>query len=161
MTRRRRSGGQRVSGIRVVRILGIVAKTHDSGLALLKDGTPELVLEEERYNRTKKTKKFPKFSLAAAVDQLGLGIADIDVITTPWNLRQLRRTALGLLARRFPLSLCLLVPGAHNSQQNQIMLLNDYLAHGLRRRFGNVAMPAIVNVGHHEFACGHVLCLPL
>ena len=30
------------------------------------------------------------------------------------------------------------------------MLLNDYLEHGLRRRFGNVAMPAIVNVGHHD-----------
>jgi carbamoyltransferase len=133
-----------------VRILGIVAKTHDSGLALLKDGTPEAVLEEERFNRSKKTKKFPKFSLAAAVEDFKLGIADIDAITTPWNVRQLRRSALGLLLGRFPLSLSLLIPSAHDSQQNQVMLLNGYLRGGLRRQFGKVSLPPIVNVGHHD-----------
>ena len=134
-----------------MRILGIVAKTHDSGLALLKDGTPEAVLEEERFNRSKKTKKFPKFSLAAAVEDFKLGIADIDAITTPWNVRQLRRSALGLLLGRFPLSLSLLIPSAHDSQQNQVMLLNGYLRGGLRRQFGKVSLPPIVNVGHHDF----------
>ncbi|MEZ0300886.1 MAG: carbamoyltransferase [Hyphomicrobiaceae bacterium] len=133
-----------------MRILGIVAKTHDSGLALLKDGTPEAVLEEERFNRSKKTKKFPKFSLAAAVEDFKLGIADIDAITTPWNVRQLRRSALGLLLGRFPLSLSLLIPSAHDSQQNQVMLLNGYLRGGLRRQFGKVSLPPIVNVGHHD-----------
>ena len=54
-----------------MRILGIVAKTHDSGLALLKDGVPEFVLEEERYNRIKKTNKFPKHSVKAAFSELG------------------------------------------------------------------------------------------
>jgi len=133
-----------------VRILGIVAKTHDSGLALLHDGKPEFVLEEERFNRAKRTKKFPKFSLATAVNELHLDLADIDVITTPWNIAQLRRTALGLIARRFPLSLSLLLPGAHESQQNQIMVLNQYLANGLRRQFGAGKLPPIVNIGHHD-----------
>ena len=133
-----------------MRILGIVAKTHDSGVALLRDGSPEFVLEEERFNRTKRTKKFPKFSLATAVNELKLDVGDIDVVTTPWNVAQLRRTALGLIARRFPLSLSLLLPSAHVSQQNQIMMLNQYLANGLRRQFGPGTLPPIVNIGHHD-----------
>ncbi len=133
-----------------MRVLGIVAKTHDSGLALLNDGVPELVLEEERYNRSKKTKKFPKHSLAAAVEELKLDCADIDVVTTPWDVARLRRTALSIMARRFPLSLAMLVPHAHGPQQNQIMVLNHYLAKGLREGFGAAKLPPIVNVGHHD-----------
>jgi carbamoyltransferase len=133
-----------------VRVLGIVAKTHDSGLALLSDGIPELVLEEERYNRSKKTKKFPKQSLAAAVHELKLDCGDIDVVTTPWDIKRLRRTALSMVARRFPASLSLIIPRAHASQQNQIMVLNHYLRKGLRERFGDAMLPPIVNVGHHE-----------
>ena len=133
-----------------MKILGIVAKTHDSGLALLSDGTPELVLEEERYNRDKKTKKFPKHALAVAVEEFRLDLADIDTVTTPWDVRRLRRTALSILAGRFPLSLALLLPRSHASQQNQIMILNRYLAKGLRDRFGDVTLPPIVNVGHHD-----------
>jgi carbamoyltransferase len=133
-----------------VRILGIVCKTHDSGIALVRDGEPELVLEEERYNRSKKTKKFPKFGVASGFEELGLTIADVDVITTPWDLRQLRRTLLAIFARRFPLSLSLLMPSAHTSQQNQIMMLNRYLSTGLRATLGATALPPIVNVGHHN-----------
>jgi carbamoyltransferase len=133
-----------------VRILGIVAKTHDSGLALLKDGVPELVLEEERFNRSKRTRKFPKLALAAAADELRLDLAGIDVVTTPWNVVQLRKTALRLLAGRFPLSLCLLLPSSHDAQQSQIVLLNRHLARGLQQHFGSANPPAIVNVGHHD-----------
>ena len=68
-----------------MRILGIVTRTHDSGLALLSDGVPTLVLEEERFNREKHTLRFPFLSLAAAFDGQGLDIDDIDVITTPWT----------------------------------------------------------------------------
>ncbi len=32
---------------------------------------PELVLEEERFNRIKKTKKFPKLGLAAGLEDWG------------------------------------------------------------------------------------------
>jgi carbamoyltransferase len=133
-----------------VRVLGIVAKTHDSGLALLRDGIPELVLEEERYNRSKKTKKFPRHALAAAVGELKLDCADIDVVTTPWDVARLRRTALSIMARRLPLSLAMLLPRSHGPQQNQILALNHYLAKGLSERFGAVTLPPIVNVGHHD-----------
>ena len=133
-----------------MKVLGVVAKTHDSGIALLKDGVPELIFEEERFNRVKKTKKFPKQSLAAARADFDLNLADVDVITTPWDVRQLRRTALRLLTRRFPLSLSLLLPSTHDSQQNQIMVLNSYLRHGLSKSFGCTALPPVVNVGHHD-----------
>ena len=57
---------------------------HDSGLALLEDGVPTFVLEEERFNREKHTRKFPFRALKAAFDDRGLSLSDIDVITTPW-----------------------------------------------------------------------------
>jgi hypothetical protein len=91
-------------------------------LALLNDGTPEFVLEEERYNRVKKTTKFPKHCVRAAFSQLGIG--DVNAITTPWDIRLLRRTFLSILAGRFPLSLSFLLPSSHVAQQNQIVLLN-------------------------------------
>jgi carbamoyltransferase len=133
-----------------VKVLGVVAKTHDSGIALLEDGVPQLIFEEERFNRSKKTKKFPKQSLAAARADFALRLADVDVITTPWDVGQLRKTAVRLLTRRFPLSLSLLLPSTHDSQQNQIMVLNTYLRRGLSKSFASVKLPPIVNVGHHD-----------
>jgi carbamoyltransferase len=133
-----------------LRILGIVAKTHDSGVAFLRDGVPELVLEEERFNRKKKTQKFPRRGLMAGLEQLGLGIHDIDVMTTPWDLRLLRRTFASLLLHRFPLSLSLSLSRAHTSQKNDIVFLNYFLKRDLRRRLGATALPPIVNVSHHH-----------
>ena len=133
-----------------MRILGIVAKTHDSGVALLRDGVPELVLEEERFNRNKKTKKFPRLALAAGFEDLGLALGDIDVVTTPWDLGLLRRSFASILLRKFPLSLSLAVPSSHASQQNQIVALNYYLARDLRKRLGVAKLPSIVNVPHHH-----------
>jgi carbamoyltransferase len=133
-----------------MRILGIVAKTHDSGIALLSDGIPECVLEEERFDRIKRTRKFPKHSLAALFGPGGLKMDDIDVITTPWDVRRLRRAFLAIIARRLPLSLALLLPRAHEVQQNQIVVLNHVLVRELRRRLGKIRLPPIVNVGHHH-----------
>ena len=44
-----------------LKILGIVTETHDSGIALLDDGVPALILEEERINREKHTQEFPRY----------------------------------------------------------------------------------------------------
>ncbi len=133
-----------------MRILGIVAKTHDSGVAFLNAGVPELILEEERFNRAKKTKKFPKLGLAAGMADLGLAWNDIDVLTTPWDQQLLRKSFASLLLRRFPLSLSLAVPRSHASQQNQIVFLNRYLTHGVRNLSGDAKVPPIVNVAHHN-----------
>ncbi len=139
-----------LAAVSALRILGIVAKTHDSGVAFLKDGAPELILEEERFNRSKKTRKFPRLALAAGLEELNLSLADIDVMTAPWDLGLLRRSFASILLRRFPQSLSLLIPRSHASQQNQIVALNHYLAHDLRKRFDGVKLPPIVNVPHHH-----------
>jgi predicted NodU family carbamoyl transferase len=144
-----------------LRILGIVSKTHDSGVAFLRDGEPELVLEEERFNRDKKTKKFPKRGLPAALEELKIGPSDIDVITTPWDLGLVRRTFVGLLARRFPLSLSLTLPRAHTSQKNDIVFLNYFLTRDLHRRLGDVSLPPIVNVPHHHSHAAMFFVSPL
>ena len=133
-----------------MRILGIVAKTHDSGVAFLRDGVPELILEEERFNRIKKTRKFPRLSLAAGLDELGISLADIDVLTAPWDLGLLRRSFVSIFLRRFPLSLSLMLPSAHASQQNQIVALNHYLRRDLKKHFGANSVPPFVNVPHHH-----------
>lgn len=133
-----------------MRIMGLVANTHDAGLALLSDGVPEIVLEEERFNRQKKTKRFPELALQVAFDERGLEIGDVDAIVTPWDVDRLRKTVASVLLKGFPASLNLLHQRAHKGQRNQIIFLNRYLEDGLREHFGAGPLPAIVNVGHHD-----------
>lgn len=133
-----------------LRILGIVCDTHDSGLAVLEDGVPALVLEEERLSRVKHTLKFPWHSLEAALDELKLDIGDIGVITTPWDTRRLRRTLAKAVFGRLPASLNLLRPSANISQNGGIVFLTLWLAYELRRKVGLRRLPPIVQVGHHD-----------
>ncbi len=133
-----------------MRVLGLVARTHDSGVALLKDGSPELVLEEERLNREKRTKKFPERGLRAAFAELGLGIRDVDAITVPWDVARLRKAVLGLVTRRLPLSLSLLLPSAHPVQGSKIVMIDRYLEQRLGEIFGPVPLPPLVSVAHHD-----------
>jgi carbamoyltransferase len=133
-----------------VRILGLVGATHDSGLAILEDGWPQLVLEEERLNRVKRTKAFPTQSLRAALGDQLEGLQDIDVITTPWHVGRLRASFSKALLRGLPGSLSFLLEQSHTPQRNEIVLLNQYLRRRLRRLAGDRPLPRIVNVGHHD-----------
>jgi carbamoyltransferase len=132
-------------------ILGIAAETHDTGIALLQDGTPLFVLEEERFNRQKHTMEFPGLALAAAFDgSFGVTFRDVDVITTPWHMQRLRRTMFNLVTGQLPHSLNLLWPSAHKVQSSGIVNLPFLLWLGLGRRYGFTGLPKIVQVGHHE-----------
>jgi carbamoyltransferase len=133
-----------------LRILGIVTETHDAGLALLDNGTPALVVEEERFNREKHTQEFPRHSLEAALAELNLRIGDVDAITTPWDVAQIRRTFAKAVLGRPPGSLTLLWPGAHAAQDSGIVLLAFWLKFNLRCVFGWERLPEIVEVGHHD-----------
>jgi carbamoyltransferase len=134
-----------------VRILGIVTRTHDSGLALLEYGSPTLVLEEERFNREKHTRKFPFGSLKAAFDGRDLALADIDVITTPWHMKSLWRMMFGAIRGGFPTSLNLLPPSARPTQSTLIVTMPMGLRWALLWHFGMKSkLPKIVQVRHHD-----------
>lgn len=132
-------------------VLGLVCNTHDSGLASVRDGQILCVLEEERFNRTKRTKVFPKGALAAAVEHFSLDLAGVDAIATPWDERRLRKFAASAILRRFPASLNLLHSRAHPAQRNQIVVLSSYLRKGLQAAMPAVKhLPPIIPVGHHD-----------
>lgn len=133
-----------------MRILGLVGATHDSGIAILDDGCPALVLEEERLNREKRTKAFPTKSLRAALGHNLEGLAGIDVITTPWRVDRIRATFAKAVLSGMPGSLSLLLEQSHTPQRNEIVLLNQYLKRRLKRIAGGQPLPRIVNVGHHD-----------
>lgn len=133
-----------------MRILGLVGATHDSGLALLQDGIPELVLEEERFSRRKRTKNFPSRSLKVALGQAAEGLRLVDVITIPWDVSRLRRTFLKAVLGRLPWSLSLILQSSHTPQDNEIVLLNSFLARKFKRVFDIHDLPPVVNVSHHD-----------
>ena len=132
-------------------ILGIVTKVHDSGIALLKDGVPHFVMEEERFNREKHTMDFPFQALEAGFDgSFGVSFKDVDVITLPWHMGRLRRTLLGNVFGQMPDSLNLLRPMAHKTHSNAIVNLPMRLWLGLGSKYGFSGLPKITQVGHHE-----------
>jgi carbamoyltransferase len=132
-----------------VKVLGLVSNTHDSGVALVSDGRIDYVLEEERFNRLKRTRAFPDRSLEYVLAQ-GVSPKDIGAIVTPWDERKLRRFVTRAIFKRFPASLNLMHARAHPVQRNQIIMLRRYLAKGLSSHWRGVPMPPIVSVGHHD-----------
>ncbi len=133
-----------------MRVLGIVSETHDTGLALVDDGVPDLVLEEERFSRIKRTRAFPSQSLKVAFDDRGRDLSDVDAIALPWDTRALRAFVGRALLKRFPASLNLMHARAHLPQRNQIVLLDHYVKKGLRAHFATRTLPPIIGVGHHD-----------
>ncbi|MFN0217737.1 MAG: carbamoyltransferase [Hyphomicrobium sp.] len=133
-----------------MRILGLVGATHDSGIAILDDGKIDVVIEEERLRRQKRTQDFPVLSLKAALGADGAGFKDIDALVTPWDGRRLRRSFSKAVFGKLPASLSLLAQSTHTPQRNQFAILEHYLKRKLRRHFPNVRLPQLINVGHHE-----------
>ena len=80
-------------------ILGLVYTSHDAGLALLTDGKPNVVLEEERFNRIKHTINYPRMAMADVFGPGKLSLDDIDVITCPWDMQRIRRSLIGAVFR--------------------------------------------------------------
>lgn len=135
-----------------MRILGMVTHTHDTGVAIVEDGIPRVVVEEERLNREKKTLKFPEQSLSAAITERGLTLRDVDAITIPWNIPRFWRTLSWALLRKFPWSLQLLHMRAHPPQQNQLFRGARYLGRRLSEHFDVPVrdLPPIHGIGHHD-----------
>jgi carbamoyltransferase len=132
-----------------MKILGLASESHDSGAALLDNGVPTVILEEERLNRQKHTLLFPGRSLDAMFSRGGLSLGDVDVITTPWDIQKLRKSFFRAVVRRLPASAALLWPSAKTTQDSGIVFLNVWLRRDLKRQFPGQPIPPIVNVGHH------------
>lgn len=133
-----------------MRILGIASETHDSGIALVEDGKPILVIEEERLCRVKHTQTFPQASLAAAIDGGWLKPDEIDAIVTPWNAAVLRQTFLKAILSKMPSSLNLLRPGANTAQRLSIVALNQWLKYKLSRALDVQKLPPLYGINHHH-----------
>lgn len=133
-----------------MRILGMVTHTHDTGIALVKDGVPEFVIEEERLNREKKTRRFPAQALDTALAECGISIHDVDAITMPWDIPRFWRTLAWAFLRKFPRSMNLVHMRSHPVQQNQLFRGTRYLATRLREHLGTEKLPPIIGVGHHN-----------
>ncbi|MEM9030239.1 MAG: carbamoyltransferase C-terminal domain-containing protein [Pseudomonadota bacterium] len=135
-----------------MKILGLVTKTHDTGAAIVVDGQPVAVMEEERFNRDKHTQLFPAAALDAALETAGLKLPDIDVVVTPWDVVQLRRSFREIVLGQVPASLNLLRPAAHAAQNSGIVFLHQRLRQGLRRHLNEKGAPdiPIVDVAHHD-----------
>ena len=133
-----------------MRILALSSESHDAGLALLEDGLPLMILEEERLNRVKHTNRFPFRSLAATLGRDRSALRDIAAITTPWDVVTMRRTFFGALLGRLPDSLHLARDSANPMCDGRILAINQCIWLGLQRHFGPTAVPPIVNVPHHH-----------
>ena len=132
-----------------MRLLGLSTETHDSGIALLEDGHPTDILEEERLNREKHTREFPRLSLAALFDD-ERRIGAIDAVTTCWDPSLLRRSLISAVCSNLPASLALMMPASHPTQDSGIVVLNYWLRKGLRRQFPSQDLPPLINVAHHD-----------
>jgi carbamoyltransferase len=133
-----------------MRILGIASETHDSGIAIVEDGKPVLVIEEERLSRIKHTQRFPAAALAAAIEGGWLKPDGIDVIVTPWHATVLRQTFMKAILRNLPSSLNLLRPSANTAQRTSIIALNQWLKYKLTRALGVQRLPPFHPVRHHH-----------
>jgi carbamoyltransferase len=131
-------------------ILGLISRTHDTGLALLRDGVPVAIFEEERFNRKKHTKEFPDRSFEALFETTGLSLNDIDYLTIPWNTKALVGVFYKAVTGKAPASLNLLRPAAHATQDARIVNLWMRLQIALRRKHRTLRLPPLVQVGHHD-----------
>jgi carbamoyltransferase len=133
-------------------ILGLSAYAHNSGLALY-DGRVHLSVEEERFDRRKKSGAFPRRSLAAA-HAMGLTPSDVEAIAYPWSPRHFVRSYLRVFTNDLPYSLALLRP---KSSPNLNVLSGLRMATLLRRdvRGGVGRVPPLRFVEHHR---AHAAC---
>jgi len=144
-----------------MQILGMVSHTHDTGIALIEDGVPQVVIEEERLNRQKKTMAFPAHALDAAFTERGLDLSGVDYVTMPWHIPTFLWTLGKAMLRHFPRSLNLLHARAHPPQRNQIIQGTRLLRRLLREHFRTSQLPPVLGIGHHDSHAAAYFVSPL
>ncbi len=66
-------------------VAGLLTGQHDAAAALIKDGKLIASVEEERLNRQRHSKGFPKLAIQYCLKEAGLTEKDIDVIAVGYN----------------------------------------------------------------------------
>ena len=75
-----------------MRVLAFNAYAHDAGLAVVDDERGLLFsVEEERFNRVRKTGSFPRGGVHYVRHRLGVELADLDQVAFPWHLARIVR----------------------------------------------------------------------
>ena len=66
-------------------VLGIASDLWISSAALVRDGAVVAAASEERFNRTKKYRGFPRQAVDFCLRQEGIALEDLDLIVSGWN----------------------------------------------------------------------------
>ncbi len=66
-------------------ILGLNHGEINSSATIVKDGKVIFAAPQERFNRQKKTKDFPKEAVEFCLSELGITMSDVDAIAQAWN----------------------------------------------------------------------------
>src|SRR5690242_3966032 len=136
-------------------VLGLNAYAHDAGVAVVENGRPVVVVEEERLNRERKTAAFPVQGIAYLRDRLGLRLDDVDAVAFPWRGGRLVWTVGKLVLRRFPGALNLLRHGASPMMSFPTALRLRRAGPDLARAFRHAGPIRVRSVAHH---LAHAAC---
>lgn len=130
-------------------ILGLSCFAHDAAAALIKDGEPVAVVQEERLSRVKHTWRFPEASIRQCLAMAGIAMRDVDAVAYFWKpWRELIGNA-AFVARNLPASLNLLrgASGADELTLASRIWAMARLGRRVARAFG--ASPPVRYVEHH------------
>lgn len=142
-------------------VLGLNAYAHDAGVALVENGRPVFVLEEERLNRERKTRSFPLGGIQHLRTQRGLRLDDVDVVAFPWRGGRFMWTVGKLVLRRFPEAVNLLRVAASPNMNFPTALKFRRVGADLAKALEHPAPPRVRFVSHHRaHAAGAFLLSP-
>jgi carbamoyltransferase len=123
-----------------VNILGINCFSHDTAAALVRDGEPVAIAEEERFNRDKHTKAFPDSAIEFCLGTGGISIDEVDVVAFAHKAGiDYARGAFDALRRAAPRRLALQTYVDLNLKRKERSFLRQWGYRG-----------PVLNVGHHE-----------
>jgi carbamoyltransferase len=132
-----------------MRILGLNAYAHDAGIALIRDGMIECVLEEERLDRVKKSRSFPAHAIREYLFKEGIGLDDIDYVVFPWRAVPFVTNALKLAFKAFPVGLNLIRPRVSPNMNIKTAIQFALVERELKKSFSQRLPRRIRQIPHH------------
>jgi carbamoyltransferase len=142
-------------------ILGVNAYAHDAGVALVDRSGHTFAVEEERFDRVKKTTAFPEGGLEHLRTRLGVSLDDIEQVGFPWSRARVVKTTAEMVFGRFPPAYRLLSASANPHMNVPIALRFFGLGRDLARSFGASKSPRVRFVPHHlAHACNAYFLSP-